>query len=133
MNVNEKLFKISADHLIRQGRKCECYAYVCDELRNELLTNNCVYRNHRGFRDAVGALISDEQYKYSLEDCPASSNCVKNAIADSHNIKVDEINDIMILRLQEVHDHTEPGEWSQKLTDLADQLGFHWTPPEVPV
>jgi hypothetical protein len=128
MNINEKLFNISADHLIRQS--CKALTYWADS-SNELTPTTCVYRNENGLKCAVGALIGDVHYRKDLEGWDVENLLVRNAIESTHNIVLDETIVSMLWSLQEIHDHSAPIEWSRKLTDLAAQLGFDWTPPEV--
>jgi hypothetical protein len=137
MSINEKLFKISADHLIRQS--CKALSYWGDssndwgDSSNELKPATCVFRNEHGLKCAVGALIGDVHYSKNLEGWDVENFLVRNAIESTHNIVLDETIVSMLWSLQEIHDHSAPIEWSRKLTDLADELGFDWTPPEVPV
>ena len=132
MNVNEKLFNLSADHLIRQGCKALVY-YEWGDSNNEVKPTSCVFRNDQGLKCAVGALIGDDHYSKNLEGFDVANYYVKNAIESTHNIVLDETIISMLWSLQEIHDHSAPIEWSQKLTDLAVKLGFDWTPSEVSV
>jgi hypothetical protein len=125
VSINEKLFRISADHLILQGRKCILHP---DEYGKFKSTNNCALRNKEGLKCAVGALISDEYYNDGLEAFNVYTNHIKKAIASSQGIPEGEVNSTMIWSLQIIHDDLDPSEWSQELTDFANLMGFNWTP-----
>ena len=130
MNINETLFKLSADHLIRQGRKAENYF----EGKNSTC-NACAYRSKDNLKCAIGALISDDQYSEDLERFLPFDHHIHNAIALTHNIsisKLDKTSDRMFAMLQGIHDFSEPSEWAQKLTDLAAEMGFDWSAPVTP-
>lgn len=130
MNINKKLFKISADHLIQQNK-----ISVHDESPKDLFDldkNQCAYRGIFGRKCAVGALISDEYYYPALEGYSVETGGeIENLIALSHNIDPDEISTEMLLELQNIHDKKKVSAWPSQLTALANKLGIDWTPPEV--
>jgi hypothetical protein len=130
MNINEKLFVISADHLMRQGRKAENYGEG-----NHSLSNVCAYRTKDNLKCAIGVLIADDHYSEALERFLPFDHQIHNAIALTHNIsisKLDKTSDRMFSMLQGIHDYSEPSEWAQKLTDLAAEMGFDWSAPVTP-
>ena len=121
MTINETLFKLSADHLIRQGEVSENK----EEFR--------VYRCHStGRMCAVGVLIHSEFYDPEFEGNPIE-NKVLNAIALSNCVDPNDIDIKMLAALQTIHDYVTPDNWGIYLENKAKELGFNWTPPEVSV
>ena len=123
MNINEALFKLSADHLIKQGKEA-----VKDEFE-------CVYRCHStGRKCAVGALISDDHYDPDIEGYTIKScDLILELIARSNNVPVESINVDVMNALQFIHDEHDPIDWPIALTKKAQEFGFNWTAPEVSV
>jgi hypothetical protein len=121
MNINEMLFKLSADHLIKQGKRAENEEFEC-VYRYPESDDKCV----------IGALISDDHYDPDIEGHTIEScDLILELIARSNNVPVESINVDVMNALQFIHDYFEPSEWAQKLTDFAAMLGYDWTPPEV--
>ena len=121
MNINEALFKLSADHLIKQGKRAE----------NEEF--ECVYRSPESDdKCAIGVLISDDHYDPDIEGHTIKScDLILELIARSNNVPVESINVDVMNALQFIHDEHYPIDWPIALTKKAQEFGFNWTAPEV--
>ena len=85
----------------------------------------CMYKDPRGNKCAVGHLIPVSKYRSVMEDMDASKLCIKYpSVLDSirWKYKLTEDFDLKLLleQLQEIHDHFEPSEWSEKLKELKN-------------
>ena len=119
MDINEELFNLSADHLIRQGCKAENYE------------ESCFYHCHStGRKCAIGVLIHSEFYNPEFEGNPIEDK-ILNAIALSNCVDPNDINVKMLAALQAIHDDETPDNWGLYLENKAKELGFNWTPPEL--
>ena len=78
----------------------------------------CVYRSETGLKCAVGCLIKDEFYFESLEYSSLSkTGAIAKALKRSGVVLTREMLDLLI-RLQKLHDRTEPEEWKEALGKL---------------
>ena len=109
---------------------------IFDRVGNHLLTQNakswdrtdissCRYRGDFGRTCAVGCLITDDNYSEDLEGFAVNSLIVQKAVFDSlptivygkhgPGVLVD-----FLIKLQAIHDLSEPSEWREELNDLAE-------------
>jgi len=101
-------------------------------VKNHLLTqmtksiegNQCLYRGPNGTKCAIGALITDEEYK-KIED------------ARCKDLKVYEVEDLQIVSLQGltidfleelqiIHDHYEVQDWKNQLETFAEKYNLQY-------
>lgn len=94
---------------------------VFEQVKAHLLTQNevskdvyCVYRNKEGLKCAAGCLIGDDEYKQEMEYNNWTSLVKKELVPKKH--------DILISRLQEIHDNSAPSQWEYKLQELETTL-----------
>jgi hypothetical protein len=120
MKTNQELFNIMADHLLTQ------LALAMDEEGK-----NCMYRGMNGTKCAVGALISDETYRPTIESVGMytvnimgsnyAMNDKKKAMLEcltANGIENDSYP--LLAAIQDVHDNAES---CIKQEDLKE----HWT------
>jgi hypothetical protein len=122
-NTDEKLFRISADHLISQGKKS-----IRIDSRNK---ERCAYRGVDGTKCAIGVLIDDEHYEPYMEYISVESEgenglAIRDAIGDTHDDF--DFNISMLVRLQRIHDTKDVSDWPNALIDLANKYRINWTP-----
>jgi hypothetical protein len=120
MSINEKLFRIAADHLVSQG------AMSANEY------DTCAYRGVSGRMCAVGVLISDDHYDLKIEGTAIAKypeDEILTAIAVSHNVDEKDLDVDILISLQRIHDEIDPDRWVISLENKAKELGFNWTPP----
>lgn len=109
MNAQE-IFNKVATHLMTQGE------------RSIGITGLCAYRGIKGLTCAVGCLISDEAYIWTLENRRACSRQVREALELSG---IDEKKHRDLLAdLQQVHDQNTPEQWSRCLARIAKERGL---------
>lgn len=101
-------------------------------VKNHLLTQmtksiegeQCLYRGPNGTKCAIGALITDEEYK-RIED------------ARCKDLKVYEVEDLQIVSLQGltidfleelqiIHDHYEVQDWKNQLETFAEKYNLQY-------
>ena len=84
--------------------------------------NNCQYQGQNGTKCAIGCLIPDELYDWSME---VGFYEVIDKLEDKGAIKLVKCfkdNFDMLLNLQKVHDFTDVSEWRTELDKLAKKL-----------
>jgi len=97
---------------------------IFDKVVSHLLTQNrrsfelgkgCMYRSQNGDKCAIGILISDREYNPYMEH-----GSVYILLRDAKVLKrLSERKILVLSRLQEIHDSTEPAEWKFLLRKLA--------------
>lgn len=85
----------------------------------------CAYRGQDGLMCAVGCLINEDAYNWSLEGTSILELSVQRALRHS-GIEFDTDGQVMLLltRLQDIHDTKEESDWAYLLGELADELGL---------
>ena len=79
-------------------------------------TESCKYRTKEGLKCFAGIFISDEEYKPEMEGHFFTS------IYDGEN-------NILIRKLQSVHDGTNPESWEERFRIIAENNNLNYTPP----
>jgi hypothetical protein len=101
---------------------------VFDKVAEHLLTQNaqslgpsstkpngmCAYRGNNGLMCAAGCLIPDDKYKTKMEEF-GWDVLVKSGRVPSSNFEM------LIVRLQNLHDNFPVVEWKKKLKAIAEQ------------
>ena len=121
MSINEKLFRISANHLVSQGAMSANGYGVC------------AYRGVSGRMCAVGVLISDDHYDPEFEGTAIAKHPedeILTAIAVSYNVDEKDLDVDMLIALQVIHDYETPDNWGIYLESKAKELGFDWKAPQ---
>jgi len=106
--TNQQAFNKSAKHLLTQNKRS------INLKANTYDSNVCLYRSPDGSKCAIGALISDKEYRASMEGTCASE-LVRHALPHKfRNVSTDMLQD-----LQEMHDENKPSTWGGKLRVIA--------------
>ena len=119
MNINEKLFRIAADHLVSQGAMSANGYGVC------------AYRGVSGRMCAVGVLINNVFYNPEIEGFSVSKHPedrVLTAVALSHNVDEKDIDVAMLRELQYIHDSQAVYNWDYHLMKISEKHGYSWRP-----
>lgn len=114
--TEQTAFNIVKNHLLTQMTKS------IEE--NEFGDTQCLYRGPNGTKCAIGALITDEEYK-RIED------------ARCKDLKVYEVEDLQIVSLQGltidfleelqiIHDHYEVQDWKNQLEIFAKKYNLQY-------
>ena len=98
---------------------------VFDQVKKHLLTQNkrslnghdCFYRSGK-FKCAAGCLISDNEYKLTMEDLKWSAMIDLNRVPPNHAELIED--------LQNLHDDREPSDWPIKLRELAEKFNLQY-------
>ena len=99
---NQETFDIVAEHLMKQGER-------------SVDVNGCAYRGMGDLKCAVGVLISDADYRHSMEgECP--SNIRLLAGFDTNLLDL----------LQWLHDKNEPSYWREGLAMIAGKFNLKY-------
>lgn len=104
--ITQETFTKVAKHLLAQNARAENYS-------------SCMYKDHNGLRCAVGCLIEDEHYSYSVEGLGVFDREVKEALRKSGIEDQDGL-----LQLQKIHDGHEIADWRNSLIVYAKANGF---------
>jgi hypothetical protein len=105
--VNRLVFDTVKTHLMAQKRRAM-------STRGDL----CAYRAPNGDRCAVGCLISDNNYDPAIEGASAGDEMVMRCLDDEYK----DADQMLLVRLQDVHDNVEPFEWTVCLSALESNL-----------
>lgn len=100
----QELFDMVAGHLLRQAKMSKNLA-------------RCLYRGPEGLKCAVGCLISDENYKVSLEGLRIHDTRPEVEKSLGRNLAYMEV--CLLSRLQEIHDGAEVDRWPELLRETA--------------
>jgi hypothetical protein len=103
---------------------------IFDFVANHLLTQNAKSVEHNGtclyrcgdLKCAVGALISDEDYKCSFEQ--NSVRLLAGKIEKTIFSDIEESRLTFLMHLQEIHDDYAIEEWSEKLSILGSDYNL---------
>ena len=114
----QEVFNKVAKHLLKQNEKSL-----------DRTGGTCLYRGPDGKSCAVGCLIADEHYPPGIEGRGALETAVLEALGRSGVVVSDGEADLLT-DLQDMHDSTEPYEWRQLLSEIANRYSL--TMPEVP-
>jgi hypothetical protein len=89
--------------------------------------DNCQYRSDEGLSCAVGCLMTDDMYDYSLEGEAVSSDQVVDAIAPILGVQASKIEVKLDLlgELQRIHDDFDVVEWEGLLAKVKVKLDYH--------
>ena len=115
-NTEQELFNRVKTHLLNQGAKAET-----DESTHVQRINMCQYHAESGLKCAVGCLITDEAYDFSMEGEDINDDLVYNGLRDS-GIDMSGKTLSILRALQHVHDSHEPSEWSESIDRVEMQL-----------
>lgn len=120
--TDQEMFNKVVTHLLTQK--------VRSETADSQAGSMCLYRGPDGAKCAVGVLIADEHYTPSLESrlvtsWPVSKALVASGVISAHSPRTQ----MLLAACQNVHDAVNPGEWKDRLTELAQEHGL--TMPEV--
>ncbi len=103
-------FRIVRDHLLKQGKK----SLMCFDASTA--SSRCAYRGEGGTKCAAGCLISDKDYRTTMEGESCFSVVVKPFIVNAgHDIN-------LVNKLQMVHDVCDVSEWPSILQKIEDEL-----------
>ena len=108
---NQEAFDIMVQHLRKQGRKSVS--------PND--PNDCAYRGADGLKCAIGALLSDNEYKAEFE-----GNSV-NCLLDYGLLRDLDIG--LLMDMQNIHDFAPVHRWEARFQDVAED--YELTLPEV--
>ena len=122
----QDIFDKSSRHLLNQAARA-----VEKEKSGGMLVNGaCRYRSSDGLMCAVGCLIPDELYDPSFEGLGFGSN---NELHAMFGIDPDSPKRLLLMRLQKIHDESQPESWPELLNELAVTFGLGtYTVEEAP-
>lgn len=113
--------------------KQEVYDHIVGHLRKQgqpakLISDSgsgtlCVYLTPDGRKCAAGSLFTPDEYKTEYEDKPWSFLVAAKHVPDAHNL--------LIVRLQCVHDDLDVDSWEWAFKKVAGDFNLVYTPPEV--
>ena len=113
LKTDRDVFEFIKNHLLTQGQR--------SLMDNEM---TCAYFGVEGKKCAVGALIREDIYHYSIEEKPVNHSLVQSAITKS--VPNWKINTEMLCELQSIHDGKSMHDWemvSWKLDEFeSDKL-----------
>ena len=97
-------------------------------------SGKCAYRGANGMKCAVGVLIHDKNYqpRFDFNDgMPAMHPDIMHALNASGNIDAEVFAPTqcmsMLLRMQNVHDHTPIPKWEEAFERVAKEFGLKLT------
>lgn len=108
----QEVFDQVVDHLRKQGKPS-----FMDEG-----SARCAYRGHSGLKCAAGCLISDNEYRVTMENRTWSA-MVRDTVVPIHHAN-------LIESLQEIHDSNEPKNWEYRLEFTAKRFNLQYKKPE---
>jgi hypothetical protein len=100
---NQEAFNIMVQHLRKQGQR----AILKDD------PTSCAYRGADGLKCAIGALISDSEYKEEFEGKPVSS------LSDYGLFKDLDVG--LLADMQNIHDFSLVEYWESRFKDIAEE------------
>lgn len=114
--TEQETFDIVVNHLRQQG--CKSQEEKLDPLSD---LPRCMYRGPNGTKCAAGILIPDEDYRVEMEGWFVANYRIK-AVLEKYGHS-----EILVARLQHIHDNFAVCEWENKFKDLAKlhQLEYH--------
>ena len=105
--TNQQIFDKVAVHLLTQNLKS----------RETPWGGDCLYRDDRGHKCAVGVLIPNDVYTKDMEGMPVDQ------IAVRYQLGFDSTNIALLGDLQFMHDDKEPHEWKAEMKIIAEENG----------
>jgi len=120
--TTQELFDKVVNHLLTQKAKSTV---------TEDQTGTCLYRstwNGKQYKCAVGALITDDYYKESLECATAQDEKVIKAVESSLDKKLSRDEKFLLTELQGIHDSHAILAWPQRLKAAAMGHGLLYNP-----
>jgi hypothetical protein len=103
---NQEAFNIMVQHLRKQGRK----SVLLDD------HNSCAYRGADGLKCAIGALLSDNEYKAEFEGKPV------NFLLDYGLLR--NLDNGLLMEMQNVHDFAPVHRWEDRFQDMAEEYSL---------
>lgn len=122
----QAVFDKVAKHLLTQNKR------AMKDFRGEYPEDRCAYRGDNGSMCAVGCLISDDLYDFSME-----GRNVGEVMRMLHGVR--ELSSVspalgvfhaMLSALQNAHDNYEPSEWPMELAYIARMYNLSFTMPQ---
>lgn len=105
--IEQETFNRVKTHLLNQGAKAET-----EESTHGI--NMCQYHAKSGLKCAVGCLINDNVYDFSMEGLDLTDRKLWNALIDS-GIDMSGKTLSILQKLQHVHDSNDPSDWSRAI------------------
>jgi len=97
-------------------------AHMLKQRKKAIITSGkgqiCVYRTASGLKCAAGCLVPDDIYNEAMEEM-MWRHIVRDYPLPDHLKQHEAIE--LVLRLQRLHDKTEPEEWELGLREIAKQ------------
>lgn len=129
---NQEIFDTVLSHMRKQKVKSS-------DVKNEYF-NNCLYRDSKGNKCAIGCLIPDELYDPKMDESSATHNkdgtgvsenkLVQKVLKKHLNIDIEDSMNLLMY-LQTIHDKIAV-EWSSEeeeaMMNLAESLYLRYTP-----
>lgn len=125
--TQQEIFDKVAVHLLTQGRKSV----------TGRINNHCMYRGIGNTKCAIGCLIPDKLYDFTLEGITVNSRpllkvLIEAKVIDNDPALLNQIggvieNEIFIslIALQKIHDTTAPQDWKHNLNNYALRHGLN--------
>lgn len=114
--TEQTAFNIVKNHLLTQMTKS------IEE--NEFGDTQCLYRGPNGTKCAIGALITDEEYK-KIED----ARCKYLGVYEVEDLQIVSLQGLTIDFLEElqiIHDHYEVQDWKNQLEIFAKKYNLQY-------
>ena len=103
--TEQEVFDYVSNHLLKQNEKSTLGG-----------NNQCVYRGDNGLKCAAGCLIADNEYKAILEGNIWYKLIDKGLVLPDHKT--------LIMSLQNVHDGFNVSDWSNALSEVANEFSL---------
>ena len=113
LTTDFEVYEYIKKHLLLQGAKSEIKTHYANGVEVE---QGCAYRSDDDKKCAVGCIIADEFYTYSLEGKACHQQDVLNAVQKS--VLNWTVNPILLQEMQIIHDEKEVDEWHLFLEDM---------------
>lgn len=123
----QEVFNQAAEHLLHQRKKSQVYS-------SESQASVCCYRSDTGLRCAVGCFIADDEYIPEIEGFTWHYSMFPNLMAATNEQKefmarYDVTNwpkqtNVLLVKLQVIHDSSPVGSWGFDLAKLANEWGL---------
>jgi hypothetical protein len=106
---------------------------VFDKVATHLLSQNeksehdgeCLYRDEKGNKCAVGCLIPDNLYSPEIEGAGVLDGHIAGILSKSI-VGYDTVVEDLLFHLQDLHDCADPHEWKDGLRNIAIHFGLEF-------
>ncbi len=109
--TEQEVFDQVAEHLLKQKQKSE----IIDDTGT---SRGCRYKTSGDLKCAAGCLISDDEYNEKMEGLEWGGLVMRGVVPATHDVLID--------KLQFIHDSNFINEWKYALQNLAESYKLEW-------